>query len=157
MNDGQKVIMPNWESCKSFCTSLQAKYFTWIANEAGLSEFKNSCWCKSSNAGRRAKNGFTSGEACSACSECSSKVAGSCYVKDNMDWVGSDTYTQANVVSMEDCQNICRQKEIQHFVWVRRDNRCVCKKEVTRESSSTCCMSGDAFGSTCGGELTTIL
>ena len=92
----------------------------------------------------------------SLCFTKSFAYAGSCYVKDNMDWKGADKYNQANVISMEDCQNICKDKRIQNFVWVRIHNRCVCKDAVSGENTNTCCMSGHAFGGTCEGELTYI-
>ena len=68
-----------------------------------------------------------------------------------MDWIGSDTHNMANVFTMEECQNWCREKNSKNFVWVRRDNRCVCKDVETGKNSDTCCISGHA--TECMGKL----
>ena len=41
--------------------------------------------------------------------------ASSCYVIDNMDWGGGDTYREPDVFSMENCLNICGEKSIENF------------------------------------------
>ena len=71
-----------------------------------------------------------------------------CYVKDNTEFRGRDTFKTGHVTSMEDCRTLCRAKNIENFVWVRT-NWCVCKQTVTSESSNTCCVSGHA--ATCMG------
>ena len=71
-----------------------------------------------------------------------------------MDWMGGNAYEELHVSSAEGCQNICRDKAIKNFVWVRTNDLCVCKDVVTGERSSTCCVSGHATGGACEGELT---
>ena len=53
------------ESCRAHCKSAypgRAKYFDWISPSFG--KYANHCHCKTSNAGRRARDGVVAGNIC---------------------------------------------------------------------------------------------
>ena len=73
-----------------------------------------------------------------------------CAVKTGVNYDGTDSYNQANVGSLADCMDICREKDIKYFVWVETEIRCVCKAVVTDyERQNECCSSGQAAGPAC--------
>ena len=54
------------ESCRSFCKANYptAMYFDWTGLSFNLQTYHKTCWCKTSNAGRKADPGIYSGEVC---------------------------------------------------------------------------------------------
>ena len=62
VNDGRKDGRPNVRECRTLCRSKNARYFDWVSAEHPDRRQHKSCWCKISNAGRRASPGVIAGE-----------------------------------------------------------------------------------------------
>merc|ERR1711941_175003 len=68
---------------------------------------------------------------------------GNCIVKIDVDYSGQNTYLLANVDSLADCMDICREKDIKYFVWVKTVAVCICKAVVSNyKNQDRCCDSG---------------
>ena len=74
-----------------------------------------------------------------------------------MDWGGQDSYNEDNVRTLADCIEICRKRQIDNFVWVHRDMRCVCKEDVGEENEDEGCISGRVVGDACESKSSTSL
>ena len=61
INNGFNDSQSNAEDCRHKCRSRNATFFTWVPPMEIWENYQNSCWCKTSNAGRRAKAGHVSG------------------------------------------------------------------------------------------------
>ena len=61
MNENKQ---PDVISCRSFCKSMSAKYFSWTGPDYPNPEDREACWCKSAleAANQKVVNGIFSGE-----------------------------------------------------------------------------------------------
>ena len=62
LNSGVDNIQPDVEACRLSCSSIAgSQFFDWVRQDYHDSYYHESCWCKSSDAGRTARVGVTTG------------------------------------------------------------------------------------------------
>ena len=76
--------------------------------------------------------------------------ADSCYIQDNAFLEGFSDYEKANVASMNECRNICKDRKIRSFVWIKLNHNCFCKETDSAPVIDPHAVSG---GVMCVGEL----
>ena len=133
------------ESCRSFCRSdyPSAKFFNWIGPNADWTSGHNTCWCKSSDSGKKGERGHTSGQ--TACVDQGDETATTttttlnCVTEEDTGYDGgdlSDGTTNPRQNDVESCRSFCKSDypSATHFTWIGPNaawtpghNTCWCK------------------------------